>query len=48
MLFLVAGPVIGLAIGTGAGSLPAAQQPPSPPLEPPPGGSWSGGVFVKI
>jgi hypothetical protein len=48
MLFLVAGPVIGLAIGTCAGALPAAQQPPgTPPLEPPPGSSWSGGVFVK-
>jgi hypothetical protein len=49
MIFLVAGPVIGLAIGTGAGALPAPPSPPSqPPLEPPPGRSWSGGFFVKI
>jgi hypothetical protein len=46
MFFLVAGPLLGLAIGTVIGL--AAQPPPKPPLEPPPHGSRAGGVFVKI
>jgi hypothetical protein len=42
MFFLVAGPILGLAIGTGAGAVIAAPQPPTqpsrkPPPEPPPG-----------
>ena len=51
VFFLVAGPLVGLAIGTCAGSITAAQPPrrppPEPPREPRPDGSRSGGVFVK-
>jgi hypothetical protein len=51
--FLVAGPIIGLAIGSGcAGAITTGQpptQPPSqPPPEPPSDRSRAGGVFVKI
>ena len=56
VFFLVAGPLIGLAIGTCcAGAITAAQppsqppsQPPKPPREPRPDRALSGGVFVKI
>ena len=52
VFFLVAGPVIGLAIGSCAGAIATAQPPPPPPLEPPPEprpdrSRW-GGVFVKM
>jgi hypothetical protein len=57
VIFLVAGPLIGLAMGTGLGSAATAQpprrpppDPPREPIEPPPDGSRSCGVgvFVKI
>jgi hypothetical protein len=56
VFFLVAGPVLGLAIGTCAGAImtaqppsqPPRQPPPKPPHEPRPDRSRSGGVFVKI
>ena len=50
MLFLVAGPVLGLAVGRIGGAVAVARlgQPPlAPPREPRPGGSRSGGVFVS-
>lgn len=51
VFFLVAGPVLGLAIGTCAGSIttaqPPPQSPPEPPREPGPDRSWSAGVFVR-
>jgi hypothetical protein len=48
MFFLVAGPVLGLAIGTCAGAITASHPPPEPPpREPRPDRSWSGGVFMK-
>jgi hypothetical protein len=49
MLFLVAGPVLGLAIGSVAAASTASQPPqlPLPPREARPGGSRSGGVFVR-
>jgi hypothetical protein len=52
VFFLVAGPVLGLAIGTCAGSIaiarpPSQPPPPEPPPEPGPDHSWSAGVFVK-
>jgi len=47
VFLLVAGPVLGLAIGSLAGSVIAAQPPLEPPREPRPGGSRSGGVFVR-
>ncbi len=50
MFFLVAGPVLGLAIGSVVGTIPAPP-PGQPPLtqlrEPPPDGARSGGVFVR-
>jgi hypothetical protein len=53
MFFLVAGPILGLAIGTCcAGAITAAQPPrqppPEPPREPGPDRSRWGGVFVKM
>ncbi len=58
VFFLVAGPLIGLAVGTCLGSVsttaqPPRQPPPKPPrepLEPPPDGarSTAAGIFVKI
>jgi hypothetical protein len=56
MFFLVAGPILGLAMASTA-AITAAQPPsqpprrpppPEPPSEPRPDGSRSGGVFVKI
>ena len=55
VFFLVAGPLLGLAIGSIAGLITAAQPPAQPPGQPPltppgeprPGGSWSAGVFVR-
>jgi hypothetical protein len=55
--FLVAGPVLGLAIGTCASaaittsqppSQPPCKPPPEPPREPEPDGSRWGGLFVKM
>jgi hypothetical protein len=57
VIFLVAGPLIGLAVGTCLGSATTAQpprrpppDPPREPVEPPPDGARSTavGVFVKI
>jgi hypothetical protein len=53
MFFLVAGPVLGLAIGTCLGAAitppqPPGQLPPKPPREPRPDGTRAAGVFVKI
>jgi hypothetical protein len=50
MIFLVAGPVLGLAVGRLGGAVAVArlgQPPAAPPREPRPGGSRSGGVFVS-
>jgi hypothetical protein len=51
MLFLTAGPLLGLAIGGIGGSITAGQlsglPPLTPPREPRPDGSRSGGVFVR-
>jgi hypothetical protein len=56
MFFLVAGPILGLVMGSAAAITPAQPPsqpprrppPPEPPSEPQPRGSRSGGVFVKI
>jgi MFS family permease len=53
MFYLVAGPLIGLAIAACAGAAATAPQPPGlpppkPPREPPSDGSHWGGVFVKM
>ncbi len=56
MFFLVAGPILGLAMGSAAVIIPAPPPsqpsrrppPPEPPSEPRPDGSRSGGLFVKI
>ena len=50
MIFLVAGPVLGLAVGRLGGAVAVAKLGRSPlarPREPRPGGSRSGGVFVS-
>jgi hypothetical protein len=50
VLFLLAGLVLGLAFGSFGGWIVAAQPPPpplTPPREPRPGGSRSGGVYVS-
>jgi hypothetical protein len=56
VFLLIAGPVIGLAMGTCAGGIitaqPPRQPPPEPPDEPPgeprPDGTRAGGLLVKI
>jgi hypothetical protein len=47
VFFLVAWPLLGLAIGGIGASITASQPPLTPPREPRPGGSRSGGVFVR-